>query len=143
MGTAFSPLRNLSISLETAAGLTIGNTSVTSFDFVLGGYGNDFVNNFISFFGYDFLSLPGDSFIKTYSRLDYEFAPKHHALFSANFANVEDKLFQAGAWFSEPAFSGYGIGYGAESFLGPVQVYYSWSPEINSSQFFFSVGYWF
>lgn len=143
LGTAFPLFQNLTLNLETEGGFKLGTSGVTSFDFVLGGFGNDFVNNFVPFFGYDFLSLPGNSFVKAYSRLDYQFAPKNHLLFSANFANVDDDLFRTGEWFTEPTFSGYGIGYGYESFLGPIQVYYSWTPEIGNSNFFFSVGYWF
>ena len=143
MGMAFGLLPNLSLNLETEGGVKLGTSGVTSFDFVLGGFGNDFVNNFISFMGYDFLSLPGNSFVKAYGRLDCEVAPKNHLLFTANFANVADDLFRTGDWFAEPSFSGYGLGYGLESFLGPVQIYYSWSPQISESNFFFSVGYWF
>ncbi|TMU55309.1 patatin-like phospholipase family protein [Flagellimonas algicola] len=143
LGTAFTPFPNLSLNLETEGGVKLGTSGVTSFDFVLGGYGNDFVNNFTSFMGYDFLSLPGNSYVKAYGRLDYEVAPKNHILFTANFANVADDLFRTGDWFSEPTYSGYGLGYGLESFLGPVQIFYSWSPEVSESNFFFSVGYWF
>lgn len=143
LGTVIPLHHNLSFNVETEGGVKLGTSEVTSFDFVLGGFGNDFVNNFTSFFGYDFLSIPGNSYVKAYGRLDYRFAPKNHILLTANFANVADDLFRTGDWFQEPSFSGYGIGYGFESFLGPVQIYYSWSPEINSSNVFFSVGYWF
>lgn len=143
IGTAFSILDNLSLNIETEGGFKLGTSSVSSFDFVLGGFGTNLINNFIPFYGYDFLSLPGNSFVKAYGRLDFEFAPKHHILGAANFANVDDDLFRTGEWFTEPNFSGYGIGYGWESFLGPVQVIYSWSPEIDRSNIFFSIGYWF
>ena len=143
MGGAFSLLDKLSLNLETEGGFKLGTSSVTSFDFVLGGFGTNLINNFVTFYGYDFLSLPGNSYVKAYGRLDYEFAPKHHLLGVANFANIDDDLFRTGEWFEAPNFSGYGVGYGWESFLGPLQVIYSWSPEIDSSNFFFSIGYWF
>lgn len=143
MGGAFSILENLSMNIETEGGFKLGTSSVTSFDFVLGGFGTNLINNFVPFYGYDFLSLPGNSYVKAYGRLDYEFVPKHHFLGAANFANVDDDLFRTGEWFEEPTFSGYGLGYGWESFLGPVQVIYSWSPEIDRSNIFFSIGYWF
>ncbi|MEP3386195.1 MAG: patatin, partial [Flavobacteriaceae bacterium] len=143
LGTVLPLSHNLSLQLESEGGFKLGTSGVTSFDFVLGGFGNDFVNNFTPFFGYDFLSLPGNSFVKAYGRLDYEFAPKNHFLFSANFANVDDDLFRTGEWFTEPSFSGYGLGYGFESFIGPIQIYYSWTPEIENDNFFFSIGYWF
>ena len=143
MGVAFPIVDKVTLNLETEGGLKLGTSPVTSFDFVLGGFGNDFVNNFIPFFGYDFLTLPGNSFVKAFGRLDYNFASKNHILLTANFANVEDDLFRTGEWFTEPTFSGFGLGYGFESFLGPIQVFYSWSPEIDSSNVFFSIGYWF
>ncbi|MEO1486750.1 MAG: patatin-like phospholipase family protein [Bacteroidota bacterium] len=143
LGTAVSVLDWLSLNLEAEGGVKFGTSNVTSFDFVLGGYGNDLINNFVPFFGYDFLSLPGNSFIKVFGRTDIEFAPKNHFLFAANYANVDDDLFRTGDWFTAPTFSGYGVGYGYESFLGPVQVYYSWAPESGSDHIFFSVGFWF
>jgi len=55
----------------------------------------------------------------------------------------DDDLYRTGDWFSVPNYSGYGVGYGLESFLGPIQAIYSWSPEGKTSNFFFSIGYWF
>ena len=143
LGMAMPLMNKLSINIETEGGFKLGTSNVTSFDFLLGGYGTDLINNFVPFVGYDFISLPGNSFVKAYARLDFEFAKKNHALFTANFANVDDDLFRTGDWFKAPTYSGYGIGYGLESFLGPINLMYSWTPEIEKSQFFVSVGYWF
>jgi NTE family protein len=143
MGAAFPIFNKLSFNLETEGGFKLGSSEVKALDFVLGGFGNDLINNFIPFFGYDFLSLPGNSFVKAYGRLDYEFVKKHHIMFSVNIANVEDDLFRTGEWFTLPDFSGYGLSYGWDSFIGPVQVMYSWTPELNDGNFFFSIGYWF
>ncbi len=143
MGGAFPLFGNFSLNLETEGGFKLGTSQVTSLDFVLGGFGNDLINNFVPFYGYDFLSLPGNSYVKAYARLDYEFSARNHLLFSANFANVEDDIFRTGEWLTPPDFSGYALGYGWESFLGPVHVLYSWSPERGNGNFFFSVGYWF
>ena len=142
-GGALPIANKLSLNIETEGGFKLGISEVTSFDFVLGGFGASLINNFTPFFGYDFLSLPGNSFVKAYARLDYEFIANNHILLSTNFANVDDDLFRTGEWFTLPTYSGYGIGYGWESFLGPLQLHYSWSPEGKSSNFFISVGYWF
>ena len=75
--------------------------------------------------------------------MDYEFLSKNHFMLTGNFANVDDDLFRTGEWFSEPSFSGYGIGYGLESFLGPIQIFYSFTPDASEDHIFFSVGYWF
>jgi len=143
MGAAFPLFGNVSLNLETSGGFKLGTSNVAALDFVLGGYGTHAINNFIPFLGYDFLSLPGNSFVKGYARLDCEFIPKNHLMLAGNFANVQDDLFRTGEWFTAPDYSGYGLGYGWESFFGPVQIYYSWSPEISESHFFFSIGYWF
>ncbi|MBD0779478.1 patatin-like phospholipase family protein [Maribacter sp. ANRC-HE7] len=142
MGAAFSLTENLSLNIETEGGFKLGTSGVTAFDFVLGGYGTHLINNFTPFIGYDYLSLPGNSYVKAYSRLDWEIAAKNHFMLVANFANVDDDLFRTGEWFDVPKYSGYGIGYGLETFMGPLQVMYSWSPEGNN-RFFFSLGYWF
>ncbi len=143
MGAAFPLVGNLSLNLETEGGFKLGTSGVTSLDFVLGGYGSIMINNFVHFIGYDFLSLPGNSYVKAYGRLDWEFAQKHHFMFSANIANVEDDLFRTGEWFTPPDFTGYGLGYGWDSFFGPVEVLYSWTPEGGNNAIFFSIGYWF
>jgi len=142
-GTAFPITNNLSMNLETSGGFKLGTSDVTTFDFILGGYGNELPLNFVPFLGYDFLSLPGNSYVKAYGRLDYEFYTKNHLMFAANVANAGDDLFRLGEWFKEPSFSGYGVGYGWESFAGPLQVMYTWSPQLESSNIFFSLGYWF
>ena len=110
---------------------------------MLGGYGNNFINNYTSFYGYDYLSLPGDSYVKGTINLDYELFENHHLLLSANYANIDDGLFKDQDWLSWPAYSGYAVGYGFETFLGPIEVKYSWSPEGDSDKWFFNVGYWF
>lgn len=143
MGTAFPLAGNLSLNLETEGGFKLGTSNVSTFDFVLGGYGSSLINNFTPFLGYDFLSLPGNSYVKAYARADWEFTQKNHLLFAANYSNVADDLFRTGDWFTAPDYSGYGLGYAWESFFGPVQVLYSWSPEGKDNLFFVSIGYWF
>ncbi|GGD51728.1 patatin-like phospholipase family protein [Muriicola marianensis] len=143
IGVAFPLFPNLSVNFENEGGFKLGTSRVTSFDFVLGGFGSYPLNNFQPFLGYDFLSLPGNSYVKSLLKFDYEISPKNHLLFAANFANVEDDIFRTGEWFTAPDYTGYGVGYGWESFFGPVQFLYSWSPETSDGEFFISLGYWF
>ena len=143
LGYVFTPFKNFTTHLSSEAGLRIGPTGNNSLDFFLGGYGNNLVNNLIPFYGYDFISITGDSFIKGLIELDYEIFRKNHVIASANFANVEHDLFSSGNWLSMPTYSGYAIGYGLETFFGPVDIKYSYSPEIKTSQWFFSLGFWF
>src|SRR5690606_16967709 len=125
------------------AGFRIGSRENNIFDFFLGGYGNDFINTFTPFYGYPYISLSGDSFIKAMMELDYRFLRKNHLVVSANFANIENELFEGGNWLSWPQYSGYAFCYGRETFLGPVEIKYSISPELKESQWYFSIGFWF
>ena len=75
--------------------------------------------------------------------MDYEIVKKHHIMLSANYANIEDNIFDTTEWFSEPDFSGYAIGYSIETFLGPLEGKFTWSPETGDSFWYFNVGFWF
>ena len=143
LGYVFSPTKKISVRLSSEAGFRIGSSRNNIFDFFLGGYGNDFINNFVPFYGYDYISLSGDSYIKGVVDLDYEFYRKNHFVLSGNFANVANELYGTGRWFAAPSYSGYALGYGLDTFMGPLEVKYSISPELKKSQWFFSLGFWF
>ena len=143
IGTAFPITKNVALNIESEGGFKAGISDVSSFDFIFGGYGNNLINNFIPFIGYDFLSFSGDSYVKGSIRLDYEFHKKNHLNFIANFANTNTSIFENGEWFTAPDYSGYGIGYSLESFLGPIEIKYTWSPEIETNSVFFNLGFWF
>ena len=143
IGYAFSFSNKLALKTETSGGFKIGNNSTTTLGFGLGGYANNFINNFQSFYGYDYLALSGDSFVKATFTLDYEIFRKHHILLAANYANIEDGLFETGQFFSSPDYSGYAIGYSLETFLGPLEGKYTYSPDTGESHWFFNLGFWF
>jgi len=142
IGFATPITSKLSLNLSTSGGFTLGGSGVNTFDFIFGGYGNDLINNFTPFLGYDFLSFSGDSFVKATGVLDFEFAKKNHLNFIVNVANVDDNIFESGEWFTTPDFTGYSVGYGLETFIGPTEIKYSWSPEAGA-QWFFNLGFWF
>ena len=143
IGYAFSFTDKIALKTETSGGFKIGDNSTRGLGFALGGYGNNFINNFYSFYGYDYLELSGDSFVKATFTLDFEIFKKHHILLAANYANIEDGIFQSGEWITSPDYSGYAIGYSLETFLGPLEGKYSYSPETRESYWFFNLGFWF
>jgi NTE family protein len=143
IGIARTLYKKLTFRFESEAGFAIGGKSNQFFDFVLGGYGYNTINNFRHFYGYDFLSLAGDSYIKSTVTLDYEIFKKNHLNLSANYANIEDNLFESTDWFSRVRYSGYALGYGLETIVGPIEAKYSWSPELGKGFVWFSVGFWF
>lgn len=140
---AFSFANKFSILLGSDGGFKIGDDSNNSLNFALGGYGQNLINNFISFYGYDYISIIGDGFVKGYLNFDYEFADKHHFNFAANYANASDDLFSSAEWFTSPDYTGYAFGYAMETFLGPIEIKYTWSPENSNNYWFFNVGFWF
>ncbi|HET8838586.1 MAG TPA: patatin-like phospholipase family protein, partial [Flavobacteriaceae bacterium] len=124
-------------------GFRFGENDSQILNFFLGGYGNQPVNNLVPFYGYDFLEISGDSYIKTLFELDFEFMRKNHLIASYNLANVQDHLFENSNWFELPEYSGIAIGYGMETFIGPLEVKYSFSPETSENYWNFVVGFWF
>jgi len=143
LGYAFSFNDKLSLKTESNGGFKIGVASSNLLGFGLGGYGFNFINNFYSFYGYDYLSLSGDSFVKTTFTLDYEVFKKHHIILAANYANIDDGIFESGEFLSLLNYSGYAVGYSLETFLGPLEGKYSYSPESGKSNWFFNLGFWF
>lgn len=142
-GFAQTIFRKATVKIQTESGFAIGDKTVPFFDFVLGGYGFNPINNFRQFYGYDFLSLSGNSYIKSSITLDYEIFRKNHLNFAANFANIGNNLFDSIDWISSPKYSGYALGYGLETVIGPVEFKYTWSPEMRKGYAWFSVGFWF
>lgn len=133
----------LTLQAGLDGGFKIGGSDVGSLDFFLGGYGNKKVNNLVPFFGYDFISITGDSYVKGQFLFDYELFKNHHINLGGNFANAGDNIFTNNDFLSSPDFSGYTLGYGIKSFLGPLELKYSYSPEIDQSEWFISVGFRF
>lgn len=143
VGIAQTIFNKATIKLQAEAGTSIGSNSAPYFDFVLGGYGFYKHNYFKYFYGYDFLSLAANSYLEAGVTLDYEIFKKNHINFSANYANLEDDLYESLDWILLPKYSGYALGYGLETIIGPVEVKYSWSPETNNSNLWFTIGFLF
>jgi NTE family protein len=135
--------KNTSFRFQTDAGFSFGSESVPFFNFGLGGYGYHTINNLKHFFGYDFLSLSANSYLKSTLSVDYEILKKNHINLTANFANIQDNLYQKVNWVSLPKYSGYALGYGLETLLGPLEIKHSWSPETGKRFTWFSIGFWF
>lgn len=143
LGTAKKLFRNFTVQLQGEAGMSFGDNEVPVFDFILGGYGYYQTNSFRHFYGYDFMSISGNSYIKGVLTADYEFYRKHHLNVSANYANIGHNLYEEGKMFSLPQFSGYAVGYGMETIIGPVEIKHTWSPETRKHLTWVSVGFWF
>ncbi len=143
MGYAHSFLRNFSAHLSAEGGFKLGGTQATPLDFALGGYGFKEMNNIIPFQGYKAISLRGNTYLKSTLVVDYEFYRKNHINLTANIANVGNDLFEEGKWIHGVDYSGFSVGYGLETLLGPMEIKYSYSPELDSSEWYVALGYRF
>jgi NTE family protein len=142
-GITATLFKNTTFTFQTDAGSLLGTESVAFFNYVFGGYGYNPINNFKHFYGYDYLSVAANSYIKSSGTIDYEFYKNNHFNFTANFANIGNKIFDTVDWISMPKYSGYAVGYGLETAIGPIGVKYSWSPEKVRGYTWFSVGFLF
>ena len=140
-GIAQTFYKKLTLKLNSEFGFSFGSKNVPYFNFLLGGYGFNSVNNIKPFYGYDYLSLTGNSYFKVGSTIDYEIVKKNHLNFSVNFANIQDNLFDATNWIKTPRKSGYAVGYGLETIVGPIELKYSWSPELPKGFTWLSLGF--
>ncbi|WP_299761920.1 patatin-like phospholipase family protein [uncultured Dokdonia sp.] len=128
---------------ELSGGFKIGGEDVRSLDFFLGGYGNKKINNLVPFYGYDFISIAGDGYVKAGFSVDFEFLKKNHFNIGVNVANAGYNLFTSEEWLTRPDFTGYALGYGMDTFLGPLELKYTYSPEIKTGEWFIAIGFQF
>jgi NTE family protein len=142
VGFANTLFNALTVHFISEAGVTIGGNENRALDYNLGGYGENFINTFIPLYGYDFAELNANSFLKSGLTLRLEFLPENYFSATVNVARVEKDLFNAGNIF-ENTKTGYMLGYGMDTFLGPMEINYTWSPDHNLKYWYFNVGYWF
>lgn len=143
IGYSQSFFKNFTTNITAQGGFKVGDNSNPYLNFALGGYGSHLINNYIHFLGYDFLTLTGNSFVKSTLTLDYEIFKNNHINIIMNVANVGDNLFDGIDWFTGIDYSGYALGYSIDSFIGPIEAKYSWSPETKNGIWFFNIGFWF
>lgn len=143
LGTVRTFFDKVSVEAKAEIGATLGSESTSFLQYFFGGYGFQSVYNVKQFYGYDFLSVFDDSYIKVLFRVDYEVFNKHHLNIAANYAQIGNNIFQYSDWISKPKFNGYAIGYGYQAIIGPIEIKHSWSPDTGNHYTWFSVGFWF
>lgn len=142
LGFATTFFDKLTFQNTNEAGFTFNSSASNIFDFYLGGYNQNYINTFVSLYGYDFAELSNDSFLKSEFLLRYAVAEKHYATFIANFARLDSNVFKDIDIFKDIK-SGYAVGYSYDSIIGPIEIKYSWSPGTQQSFWLFNLGFWF
>ena len=124
------------------AGYTLGEEKSQIFDYRLGGYNKNTINNFKPFYGYEYGALTGQSFLKGELDFRYEVFNNNYVSFIANLVRAEEDVFGIQSLFGGRR-TGYGIGYSLDTFLGPIELKYTWSPDHDENFLLFNLGFWF
>ena len=132
----------LTFQFISEAGFTLGEEDSEIFDYRLGGYNQNYINNFIPFYGYSISSLSDQSFLKSEFHFRYKIFENHHLGVLANYARVSKNVLNRGELLNETK-SGYAVGYSLETILGPIELKYAWSPDHNDRFLLFNLGFWF
>lgn len=142
LGFATTFFDKLTFQNTNEAGFALNKSQSDIFDFHLGGYNQNYINTFVSLYGYDFAELSDNSFLKSEFHLRYALADNHYASFIANYARLDDNVFKDIDIFKNIK-SGYALGYSYNSIVGPIEIKYSWSPDNNKNYWLFNLGFWF
>ena len=142
LGFATTFFEKITFQNTNEAGFTLGNPSSNIFDFYLGGYNQNYINTFVSMYGFEFSELGNQSFLKSEFAFRYQFLEKNYFSFIANYARLEDNVLKDANLFKDIK-SGYALGYSFDSFVGPLELKFSWSPDTKTSAILFNLGYWF
>ena len=132
----------LTFHLFGAAGVTLESNGNRILDYILGGNNENFINTFVNFYGFEVAALNASSFAKIGLTIRYEIFKNNHVSFSGNFAEVDDTLWENLNFFQNIR-SGYAVGYGLKTLIGPIQLQYTWTPDIARGLWYINVGYWF
>ncbi|WBX73764.1 patatin-like phospholipase family protein [Tenacibaculum pacificus] len=142
LGGAATLFNKLTLQYTSEFGYTLGKKSSQMFDYHLGGYNKNYINNFKPFYGYKTGALNNQSFLKSEFDFRYQIIDKHYITFIANYARVEQDILSGADLFKNTKL-GYAIGYSVETLIGPVELKYTWSPDHTEKHWLFNLGFWF
>ncbi|GGE88338.1 NTE family protein [Chishuiella changwenlii] len=136
------PLNNFLSYRFTANFGTFFNENVTiPQKFYLGGYVEQKFFNYMRFYGLPFGSALGNNQLIFGSHVQAKILKNHYTSVFMNIANVTDRIEQIR--LTNYKYLGYGVTYGYDSPLGPLNFMWSYSPNTKKGLFNLSLGYWF
>ena len=136
------PLNNFLSYRFTANFGTFFNDKVTMPQkFFLGGYVEQAFLNNTKFYGLPFGTAIGNNQLIFGSYLQAKILKNHYASLFMNIANLENRFEQLS--LTDYKYLGYGMTYGYDSPLGPINFIWSYSPYTKKGLFNLSLGYWF
>jgi NTE family protein len=122
------------------SGLSLTDTIPFSYQYRVGGIGAMYVKNAFPFIGHRFLEFRTQNCLIARCDFQYQFVKKHYLIISANagkLASLPGKLITNGT-----NITGYGITYGYNSIIGPIELTIMDSPD-NDLLYYLNIGFWF
>lgn len=121
-------------------GFTFGEGLYFSQMFFLGGQGNNYLPGMFSFSGLKVSQLGGNQMLSARLKLQFNVYKKHYIMTTVDAGSIG---FSRAALFDfDKGVIGYGLTYGYDSFLGPIEVSLMGS-NFNSVSGFINLGFWF
>ena len=131
----------LTLQATAESALTVGK-GVQSFEYSLGGYHKNYINNLVPFYGYGTAALNNNNYVLGSLNLQYEFYKKHFLSVIANTASLNSEYVFDNTVI-DTFKTGYAIGYGVNSIIGPIEIKYAANAENEKKYWYFNVGFWF
>lgn len=134
--------KRVSLQPRIMGGATIGPSPPAPFQFYLGSNGENYIKNIMPFIGFNYMEISGRNALIGRIDLQAEVAKNHFITLKANGAKttaVFENLFDV----SENVFNGYGISYGYNSIIGPIELTAYSSDSHNELRAYLSIGFWF
>jgi len=123
------------------AGLTLLNPAPIPYRFFLGSVGHDYVNNITPFVGFAFTELEGDQLILLRADIRTELFKNNYVYFRSNMASLSNSIEETVTF--QNIYTGFGVGYGWDSFAGPMEFTLTLSTNHSDILTYVNLGYWF
>jgi NTE family protein len=133
--------RWLSLKGFGSFGTYFSNYPPISQKFQLGGYVEQEFMNYSKFYGLPFFTDSGDNKLIIGGSVQAKFLRNHYLSAFTNFANVVDNFDELKV--IQYKYTGFGLGYGYDSPLGPLIGLWTYSPQTKKGLFNVSLGFWF
>lgn len=131
----------LSINLFGDYGNYITGNAPTTQKFILGGFVEQDFMNYSRFYGLPFITSAGDHLMLVGGKLQAKILKNHYLSGFFNMASLKNDFEDIQPLKYQ--FTGYGLGYGYDSPLGPIIGLWTYSPSTKRGLFNVSLGFWF
>ena len=122
-------------------GASFGDPFPYPYKFVLGGMGQNYIDNMVPFAGMRYTSYFEDNTIIARLKIRWNFFGKHNIFVIGNAGTFND-IFES--MFSDSKlYYGGAIGYSLESLIGPIELSWAASNQGPYGTGFLNIGYWF